>query len=199
MRGTPIPVRERVPPNPSGLCQCGCGGKAPIAKAHHAAHGHIKGLPIRYIPGHQSLRSLDEYLIDPKTDCWVWQRFVNDQGYGIAVREGRRVRAHRWYWERANGPIPAGLGLDHLCHNEDPSCEGGVCIHRRCVNPAHLEPAPQAQNARRGKGTKLDREQVFQIRELAAEGWTQKDIAPAYGIARGYVSQLVNEATWRAA
>ena len=39
-------------PNPSGLCMCGCGRPAPIAKKTNATLGHVKGQPVRFIPGH---------------------------------------------------------------------------------------------------------------------------------------------------
>lgn len=35
-----------------GLCECGCGGAAPIAKRNHYGRGWIKGEPISFIHGH---------------------------------------------------------------------------------------------------------------------------------------------------
>jgi hypothetical protein len=40
-------------PNPSGLCQCGCGQPTAIATATKTAFGHIKGMPVRFIRGHR--------------------------------------------------------------------------------------------------------------------------------------------------
>lgn len=48
------------------------------------------------------------------------------------------LMAHRVYWERANGVIPDGLRLDHLCRV------------RACVNPEHCEPVTQKTNIERG-------------------------------------------------
>lgn len=39
-------------PNPSGLCQCGCGKRAPIAKRSNSDKGHVIGKPVRFIVGH---------------------------------------------------------------------------------------------------------------------------------------------------
>jgi HNH endonuclease len=124
-----------------GLCHCGCGQPAPIAKKTTTKYGHFKGEPIRYINGHyqQSTRlSPVDHIVDAVTGCWVWQRMTTAQGYGH-MRVGRTMRyAHRVYYERYCGPIPAGLQLDHLCRNPT------------CVNPAHLEPVTPRENALRG-------------------------------------------------
>lgn len=46
-------VRVKVPdPNPSGLCQCGCGERTPIALHTDKRYGSVAGQPLRFIPGH---------------------------------------------------------------------------------------------------------------------------------------------------
>jgi len=88
-----------------------------------------------------------------KEECWLWQGPPGPFGYGTARWDGTAVRAHRLIYEIFVGPIPDGLHLDHLCHNRDDGCVGGVgCSHRRCVNPNHLEPVTAKENLLRGKG-----------------------------------------------
>ncbi len=89
-------------------------------------------------------------------ECWPWIPTVNDQGYAtfhIGSREtGYPHPAHAVAYEFIVGPIPKGLHIDHLCHTNS-DCEGGpTCLHRRCVNPAHLEAVPPGVNTLRGNG-----------------------------------------------
>lgn len=82
--------------------------------------------------------TLDELLVRWRniTDvgCWEWRGSIGSQGYG--AYGGQYV--HRISLERARGPIPDGLHVDHLCRN------------RACFNPEHLEAVPPVINVRRG-------------------------------------------------
>lgn len=102
-------------------------------------------------------KSLEERVLSRyavlENGCWEFTGGLNSAGYGIIMPNGSedRLRAHRVVYEILVGPIPKGMDLDHLCHNSDLSCPGGVtCRHRRCVNPDHLEPATRATNVKRG-------------------------------------------------
>ncbi|MER7788592.1 HNH endonuclease signature motif containing protein [Streptomyces sp. NPDC097640] len=87
-----------------------------------------------------------------KTDtCWTWTGEITPKGYGVLQVNGRRVLAHRASYEAHVGPVPEGLVIDHVCH--DKSCiAGDACPHRRCINPAHLQPVTNAVNILRGVG-----------------------------------------------
>jgi len=174
-------------PNPSGLCRCGCGERTNLAPKNHKATGIVKGLPQRYIAGHQRRLSPIEYVEQDcgyKTPCWVWQRAKTELGYGVARADGKNQYAHRMMYEREVGPIPDGLSLDHLCRN--PSC----------VNPAHLEPVTHGENLRRGAGTRLTDVDVRNIRKRRAAGEKRVALASEYLIDTGYLDKVIARKVW---
>lgn len=85
--------------------------------------------------------------------CLVWTGARNEAGYGIQTAGGSRARkpglAHRYAWERANGPIPDGMKVDHICWNP------------ACVNVEHLRLASNAENVRYRKGPNSGRENAL--------------------------------------
>lgn len=78
--------------------------------------------------------------VDKTDTCWLWTARKNKDGYGQFDVGGRSVGAHRFAYETCIGEIPKHLECDH------------VCRVRHCVNPAHIELIPHAENVRRGEG-----------------------------------------------
>lgn len=69
--------------------------------------------------------------------CWGWNAAHNHDGYGRLRRNRKEQKVHRIVYELLQGPIPAGMTLDHLCRN------------RGCVRPSHMEVCTQSVNASR--------------------------------------------------
>lgn len=70
--------------------------------------------------------------------CLIFTGATNTGGYGQFRFNQRNGYAHRYAWERVNGPIPDGMTIDHLCRV------------RRCVNVDHLEVVDGITNYLRG-------------------------------------------------
>jgi len=83
--------------------------------------------------------------VDKSADCWIWQGNTAKNGYGLySIRQEHTWMAHRFAYTDTNGDIPAGIQLDHICHN------------RACVNPSHLRPVTNKQNNENPAGLRSD-------------------------------------------
>lgn len=176
-------------PNPSGLCQCGCGERTPLARQSITKQGIVRGKPTRFIRGHYrggSPKDGPMYAIEDcgyETPCWVWQRKITN-GYAYLVRDGKTLRAARYFYEQVRGPIPDGLTIDHLCRN------------RACVNPDHLEAVTITENIRRRPATKLTDELAGEIRRLSST-MNQAELAERFDVHQSTVSRVLSNETWQ--
>ena len=94
--------------------------------------------------------------------CLVWTGARNEAGYGRTGIAGRDLLAHRYAWERANGQIPEGMVIDHMCRN------------RACVEVSHLRLATPKQNAE----------------NLAREGTSNTGIRGVYRVGNRFDAKL---------
>jgi hypothetical protein len=175
------------PPNPSGLCMCGCLQKTRIARQSYSDRGWVKGHPIPFIHNHQTRIEI-KYLVEDrgyKTPCWVWRCPLDKDGYAQVTVDNRRCRAHKVYYEKAKGPVPDGLDLDHLCRV------------RHCVNPDHLEPVTNLENTRRGLNCKLGPADIPVIRSLHASGKSNAEIGDMFGVNRATIYLIATGKNWK--
>jgi hypothetical protein len=138
----------------------------------------------------------------PGDGCWVWTAGRHDDRahpHGMFMYKGHRSeRAHRVAYQLANGDIPKGLVVRHLCHNS------------LCVRPSHLAIGTQAQNVqdtvaagllRRGEqcpNARLTEEAVLDMRRRHAAGEAgYRKLAQEYGVARNTVSGVIKRRRWQ--
>ena len=154
-----------------------------------------------------------------KTDdqgCWLWtgardvhpiKKFPTYGSFSIGSSTDqpyRHVKAHRFAWELAFGPIPAGIKVLHRC--DIPNC----------VRPEHLFLGTQADNVadmmNKGRGVQLGgtrhgnakftEEQVKDIRRRFVKGARKGNgaagvIAREYGVDRHTVSRMATGRRYR--
>ena len=90
------------------------------------------------------------------TECIYPIGNARSNGYALMYYPPKKkaIKAHRAAWMLANGPVPTGMVVDHICHNEAVAkgeCAGGFdCIHRACINVDHLQLVTQSQNVMGG-------------------------------------------------
>lgn len=159
-----------VEPNRSGLCLCGCGQKAPIARQTDTRRGILKGHHFPYLPNHhphsrkphrphrRRKTAMERFLekVDKTSSphgCWLWTAGTTTGGYGKFFFQGRQQDAHRVAWQLADGPIPHGK---QVCHDCDRYYPVGDTTYRRCARRSHLFLGTQQENVddckRKGRG-----------------------------------------------
>lgn len=140
-----------------------------------------------------------EKVVIRANGCHEWTGKITHYGYGAFMRVRRWYLAHRVAWERANGEIPEGMLVCHVCDN------------RRCVNPDHLFIGSAKDNiqdaAAKGRlhhqvdvatstKAKLSWDAVAAIKKDREDGMSGPLLAKKYGVGNSTIYAILNGKTW---
>lgn len=99
----------------------------------------------KYVSRYFTLEEAFTAYTEWQGDCLIWTGTKDDYNYGVMQNESKVIKAHRYAWERENGPIPKGMVVDHKDH-----------CNTLCVNPNHLRLATRQQNTWNRSGARKD-------------------------------------------
>jgi DNA-binding XRE family transcriptional regulator len=174
-------------------CRClGC-SKVAVVDGSHLRRGtstYCSCRPRRQLPFD---RFNARHMPEPNSGCWIWLGAVSHHGYGKINVDGRTLRAHRYSWELANGPIPDGMCVLHQCDNP------------LCVNPDHLFLGTSQDNMddrdrkgrqARGEANGTAKLTAQQAQEIRVSSLLQRELAAIYGVSRKTIINIQTGKGW---
>jgi hypothetical protein len=131
--------------------------------------------------------------------CWIWRGSRNKQGRATFNYHGHIINAHRVAWFITHGEVESKVHLLHSCDN------------LVCVNPAHLRPGNDKDNAadrvargrhnfgERNSHARLTEAQVLEIRRdyIPGKGGNKRELAAKYGVGMGLIVTVANGHSWK--
>lgn len=150
-------------------------------------------------------KSFEKHVIR-KEGCWDWKGPITKNGYPVMScrPEIGTDRGHRASWLIYKGEISEGL---HVCHH---------CDNRKCTNPDHLWLGTHKQNnddkMKKGRhvwtpppikfgsknaSSKLNEENVKEIKKMITAGYSNGFIAKKFGVTRSTILRIKTGQNWK--
>ena len=153
------------------------------------------------MPRGRPLKNTPEFIkaqavIDPVSQCWVWPKNKDRDGYGRVCHKGKEQFVHRLSYSFWVGDLKSDRVIMHTCDN------------RACYNPQHLKQGTVSDNNKdcsiKGRkrtkesnpNAKLTEYQVKLIREFHELGMSQDEISKMFNISRVQVRNIIYYRMW---
>jgi len=159
-----------------------------------------KGTPMDRPPGTphgELIRFMEQSLAVDTEDCIIWPYGTDGHGYAkftSGQRSHGTSKVYRAICAIKNGPPPTSK------HQAAHSCGKGSS---GCINHNHLswKTALENNHDKFAHGTayipkKLTQEDIRKIRMLRENGALQADLAKAFGVTQGIISQILSRKIW---
>lgn len=117
-------------------------------------------------------------------------------GYIEVYVGGARKLAHRLIWEAANGPIPAGLQINHKngIKTDNRLCNLEVVTPSENILHAHRTGLANSPKGEAHPGAKLCDQSVIEIRSSLEKNGV---LAAKYGVDPSIISEIKNFKRWK--
>lgn len=142
---------------------------------------------------------LESALLIDTEECINWPYAKKENGYGTAKLDGKQQYVHRYVCERFYGaPNFEKAVVAHSCNNG----------HLGCFNPKHLRWTTQKDNMADKKihetqpfgsevaSSKLTEEDIPEIFKMVKLGFTEKEIAAQFNVARQTINSIKIGRLW---
>lgn len=169
----------------------------------------------------------DNATLNPVNGCWEWDFYRNGDGYGVLCYEGRNEKAHRVAYRLHKGDISDGLVVRHNCHNpacvnpdhlllgtqlENIADMVALGRHkteakRKPKSAAHKRATSEALKAylanqkalgiHRTGGSKLNEDQVREIRARVSRGEKCVDVGAEFNLLKHAVWCIATKRTFK--
>lgn len=148
-------------------------------------------------------------------DCLEWQGYMTNHGTQPAIKmrlEGRKYTSNipvpRLLWEQANGPLEPGKLVYRKCCNNACICLDHIAVGTRADWAKARKKAGATKHspstrmtltiaARSRANVKYSMEIAREVRQLAASGMLQIEVAKLTGVSKDMVTDICNNKSWR--
>lgn len=143
-------------------------------------------------------------ITEDHRECWPWIGAKKPKGYGNVRINKKYLLTHRIAFQLANGPIPSGLIVCHICDN--PSCCNPAHLMLGTVKSNYLDmlikkrdrPMKNRAFGIRNSNSKLTDSDVLSIRSSYKQGClNQYELAKKFNVSQTTIGCVVRRETWR--